>query len=353
MPNGHQCPTPAEPHPLVVFGGSNSRNLATQIAAYLDIELGEADTTPHPNGESMVRIKTNVRHRDVFVVQSVSRSWLPSNEMPHTGINDNFMELLLWVDALARASAHRITAVIPHFGYARQDRKAAGRTPISARIVATCLEETGCNRVLTLDLHSDQIQGFFSRRTVLDHLNAGQLIADHFKKLALEDSYAEKTRTLNAVVLAADVGNLKKADKYRQGMPPNIDLAMVDKRRNSSTGQIKAERIIGDVAGRVVILLDDIISTAGTMRAAVDLALKEGAKEFRIAATHGEFVGAAVERLKHPAIAEICVTDSIPLLPSIKAALPITVLSIAELLGDAIYRIHSGESLSELLGKFG
>lgn len=343
MPNGHKCPTPAEPHPLVVFGGTNSRNLSEKIAEYLDIELGEADTKPHPNGESMVKIHTNVRHRDVFVVQSVSRSWMPNEHIPYTGVNDNFMELLLWVDALARASAHRITAVIPHFGYARQDRKAAGRTPISARVVATCLEETGCNRVLTLDLHSDQIQGFFSRRTVLDHLNAGKLIADHFKRLALQD----------AVVLSADVGNLKKADKYRQGMPPNIDIAMVDKRRNSRTGHVKAERIIGEVEGRVVILLDDIISTAGTMRAAIDLALKEGAKEFRIAATHGEFVGAAIERLQHPAIKEICVTDSIPLLPAVKEALPITVLSVAELLGDAIYRIHSGESVSELLGMFG
>jgi ribose-phosphate pyrophosphokinase len=335
--------SPGDQPPLVVFGGSNSHDLAVKVAECLNVEVGQADTTPHPNGESMVKIRTDVRHRDVFVIQSISRSWLPTDGVPHTGVNDNFVELLLWVDALARASARRITAVIPHFGYARQDRKVAGRTPISARVVATCLEEIGCNRVLTLDLHSDQIQGFFSRRTVLDHLNAGKLIIDYVNSLNLT----------NAVVLSADVGNLKKADKYRMGMAADVDLAMVDKRRNGRTGHVTAERIIGDVEGRPVILLDDIISTATSMRTAVDLGLREGAKEFYIAATHGEFVGSAIEKLKHPAIKEICVTDSIPMLPEIATALPLVVLSIDQLLADAIECIHLGKSLSELLGLFG
>jgi ribose-phosphate pyrophosphokinase len=334
--------TPTEPHPLVIFGGSNSLDLAAQIAHHLNVEMGEANTTPHPNGESMVRIATDVRHRDVFVVQSVSRRWMPTPERPHTGINDNFFELLTWVDALARASAHRITAVIPHFGYARQDRKAAGRTPISAKVVATCLEEIGCNRVLTLDLHSDQIQGFFTHCTKLDHLNAGKLFADHFQKLG---------GMRGAVVLAADVGNLKKADKYRRGIP-DTDIAIVDKRRDPKTGEIVAKRIIGDVRDRTVLMFDDIISTAGTMRAGIDLAYEEGAKEFYLAATHGEFVGSAIERLSHPAVTEVCVTDSIPPLPSIKERLPLHVLGIAGLLGDAIDRIHKGESISELLGPY-
>jgi ribose-phosphate pyrophosphokinase len=333
--------TPAESHPLVLFGGSHSRDLAARIARHLGIELGQADTTPFPNGESMVTLGTNIRQRDVFIVQPICRRWLPTAEQPFSGVNDSFMELLLWVDAAARASAHRVTAVIPYFGYARQDRKAAGRTPISARVVASCLEETGCNRVLALDLHADQIQGFFSRRTILDHLNAGKLIVGHLRELGLHD----------AVVLCPDVGNLKKADKYRRGMPAGIDIAVVDKRR-AKDGTVTAMRIVGEVRERVVILLDDIISTGTSARAAIDLALAAGAREFRIAATHGEFVGDALKQLRHPAVKEICVTDSIPMLPEVQARLPITVLSVAQLLADAVQRIHSGESVSELLGEY-
>jgi ribose-phosphate pyrophosphokinase len=333
--------TPAESHPLVLFGGSHSRELAACVAEHLGIELGEADTSPFPNGESMVRIRTNIRSRDVFILQAICRRWLPTAEQPFTGVNDSLMELLLWVDAAARASAHRVTTVIPYFGYARQDRKATGRTPISARVVASCLEETGCNRVLALDIHNQAIQGFFSRRTILDHLNAGKLIVGHLRQLGLQD----------AVVLCPDVGNLKKADKYLRGMPVGVDIAVVDKRR-ANDGSVTAVRIVGDVRDRVVIVLDDIISTGTSARAAIDLALAAGAREFRIAATHGEFVGNAIEQLNHPAVKEICVTNSIPMLPEVQARLPITVLSVGELLADAVQRIHSGESVSELLGEY-
>ncbi len=338
-------PTPGEPHPLVIFAGNGSQELGRGIAAYTDERLGDAQCQPFPNGECMVRVNTNVRRRDVFVVQSLCRRRNSTADDPYTGVNDNLMELLIWGDTLSLASAERVTAVIPYFGYARQDRKAASRTPITARLVCDIIQESGFDRVLTMDLHSDQIQGFFDRkRCKLDHLNAGAIIAEHFTKLALPD----------AVVLSPDVGNLKKADKYRKGMPANIGLAMIDKRRDPHTNKLIAERITGDdVEGKNVIMLDDIISTAGTMRAAIDLADKHGAKSFYIAATHGEFIGPAIERLTHPKIKEICVTDTIPLLPEVAEQLPIEVLSVGQLFGEAIRRIHEGESISELLGEFG
>ena len=325
---------------LTVFAGSNSQQLATDITKYLEIPLGHADLTPHRNGESMVKIEDNVRGRDVFVVQSVCRQWLPSNGNPYTGVNDALVELFVWIDALARSSAWRITAVIPTFGYARQDRKATGRTPISAKMVATCLEELGCNRVLTIDLHADQIQGFFGYKTKLDSLNTGEIVCKYFAELGLD----------NAVVLSPDVGNLKKADKYRQGMPPDVEIAVIDKRR-SADGTVQSVRLIGDVKDKSVLMLDDIISTAGTMSKAMDIAIKHGAKDFFICATHGEFVGNAIDNLQGYPIKSICITDAIPAVPEMDA-LPITVLSVADLVGEAILRIHRNESISELLGKF-
>lgn len=325
---------------LAVFAGSASTHLAEQVVRYLDIPIGKADCTPHRNGEAMVKISTNVRSKDVFVIQSVCRKWLPENGNPYTGVNDSLVELFLWIDALARGSAARITAVVPTFGYARQDRKATGRTPISARVFATCLEELGCDRVLTLDLHADQIQGFFSYKTILDSLNTGEIISQY-----LTQNYAH-----NCVVLSPDVGNLKKADKYRQGLPKDIDLAVIDKRR-AADGTVNAVRLIGDVQDKTVIMLDDIISTAGTMTEAMELALEKGAKDFVVYATHGEFVGSAIERLQKYPILEICITDAIPVVPEMDA-LPIKILSVADLFGEAILRIHRGESISELLGKF-
>lgn len=322
----------------VLFSGSASIELAQKISAYLDIKLGEAETSPHPNGESKIRINTNVRDKDVFVVQSICRQWLPTKDQPYTGVNDCLFELLLWIDALARASAGRITAVIPYYGYARQDRKAEGRTPISARVLASCIENTGCNRIVTLDLHSDQIQGFFSHKTALDSLNAGKLFGAHFNSLSLN----------NVVILSADIGNLKKVDRYRQGMPDHYEVAVIDKRRKPN-GEVEARNLIGNVKDKTVIILDDVISTAGTMRTAIDVALDAGAKEFYICATHGEFVGNAIEKLNLDVIKEICVTDSIPILPEITGKLPINILSVANLLGEAIRRIHNGESISALI----
>lgn len=333
-------PTPNNPHPLVIFAGSAAGDFANKIAKYADMPLGEARCGPFANGECMVHAKTNVRDRDVFVVQPVCRRW--SAEHGFTGVNDSLMELLVWGDTLCLGSAHRITAVIPTFPYARQDRKAASRTPITARLVADIIEVAGFNRVLTMDLHADQIQGFFDRRECkLDQLNTGELFSKHFAEVE------------NAVVLSPDVGNLKKADKYRTGLPAGVDIAVIDKRRDPISGDVEIKGLIGSVEGKTVILLDDIISTAGTMRSAIDYAIEKGAVDFRIGAAHGEFIGPAIERLKHPKITEIAITDAIPVLPEIIEQLPITILSAAELFGEAIGRIHRGESISELLGDFG
>ena len=338
-----RLPSPEDPHPLVLLSTRGSRSLAGSIAKYCDTSLGKVIDDPFPNGESYAALNTDVRGRDVFVIGSIARSWNPSSSSPYSGVNDSLMELLVFADAAARASAWRITAVIPYFGYARQDRKARGRTPITARLVAEMIKASGFNRVLTMDLHANQIQGFFDNCCILDHLNAGQIFADHFNAIDLAE----------AVVLSPDVGNLKKADKYRKGLPSSVDLAVIDKRRRVQG--VEAKRLIGDVAGKTVLLFDDIISTAGTMRSAIDFAACQGAKEFYIAATHGEFVGDAEQNLRHELIREIVVTDSIyQQHPDFcHGSMPKKVLSCADLFGDAIMRIHRQESISELLGIFG
>jgi ribose-phosphate pyrophosphokinase len=211
-------------------------------------------------------------------------------------------------------------------------------------LVADLIVEAGFNRVLTMDLHADQIQGFFPREVPLDHLNAGQLFADYFNGLAPE----------NAVVLAADAGNIKKAEKYRRGFKFPTGLSVVDKERDAESGQVIARRISGDsVEGKVVLMLDDIISTAGTTRGAIDLGLEYGAKGFYVAGTHGELVGPAIERLNHPAIKEIAITDTVPALSRMRNELPLRILSVTDLFAEAILRIHRFESISELLGIYG
>lgn len=328
-------------HPLLIFGGACCQELTKNICLYLEIKSGRVDVAPFPNGESMVRVNEDVRGRDVFVVISVCRQ-RNSDELGYTGINDCLMELLVFGDTLRRASAHRITAVIPHFGYARQDRKAEGRTPITARLVADIIVTAGFNRVLTMDLHANQIQGFFPRDVPLDHLNAGQLFADYYNEISPVD----------AVVLAPDAGNIKKAEKYRRGFKFETGLAVIDKQR--SEGSVVSRRISGDdVDGKTVIMLDDVISTAGTMAEAIRLAVEYGAKKFYLSATHGEFVGKAVENLQHSSIEEICITDTIPALSRMRNDLKIRILPTAELFGEAILRIHRYESISELLGIYG
>lgn len=340
-------PTREDPHPLLLFGTRSSHDFAGKVDEYLKSSkgvghsvLGRADDSPFPNGEAMVRIQEDVRERDVFVIAPTCRMRFPNQSDPYAGVNDNLMTLLIFGDALRRASAYRKTAVIPFFGYARQDRKSASRTPITARLVADLIETAGFDRVLTMDLHADQIQGFF--QIPLDHLNAGQIFVDHFCTFDLAQ----------CVILSPDIGNVKKANKYRPGLN-GVEIAYVDKQRDPNTGKVTSERIVGAVRGKNVLVFDDIISTAGTMRAAIDLAEKDGAKAFYLAATHGEFVGPAVERLSHPKIKQIVITDTVPMLPEVAQRLPIVVKSVAPLVGEAVRRIHDGESISELLGIYG
>lgn len=327
-------------HPLI-FGGGDSKPLAESICEYLDVAIGNVDTTPFPNGETQIRLIDNVRNRDVFVVMSTCRP----------NVNDKCMELFLFGDALKRASAGRITAVMPYFGYARQDRKAAGRTPISARLMCDMLEASGYDRVLTIDLHSEQIQGFFSQNVLLDHLNVGDLFAVHVQNLIAKG-------LKDIVVVSPDIGNMKKVDKYRQGFPPGIGVAVIDKRRDTVTGKAIPVGMIGDVNGKNIIMCDDIMSTCGTMRKAIDYTIEHGAacgddQGFYLLATHGEFADGAWENLRHPKIKEICVTNTIPLTrPMAAHDSEITIMSVAPLLAKAIRRIHDGMSISELLGRF-
>lgn len=329
--------------PPLVFGGSDSEQLAKSICQYLDVPLGKVINDPFPNGETQIRIEDNVRNRDVFVVISTCRP----------NVNSKCMELFLMGDALKRASAGRITAVIPYFGYARQDRKAAGRTPISARVMCDMIETAGYNRVLTIDLHADQIQGFFSQNVLLDHLNTGDLFAAHVRELV-------NAGLKDLVVVSPDIGNMKKVDKYRQGFPDGIGVAVIDKRRDPITGKSVAVGIVGDVRDKNIIMCDDIMSTCGTMRKAIDYTIEQGAASgddqgFYLLSTHGEFVGTALKNLDHPKIKSICVTDTMPTPNSAFCdgiGHKITVLSVAPLLSKAIRRIHDGQSISELLGKF-
>jgi len=308
---------------MAVFTGNASPQLAQDIARYLQLPLGRAHVGRFSDGEVTVELMENVRGRDVFVVQSTCPP-----------VNENLMELLIFMDCLRRASARRITAVIPYFGYARQDRKAEGRTPITAKLVANLITTAGAHRVLAMDLHAEQIQGFFD--LPVDHLTAMPVIAKHVASLDLGDT----------VVVSPDVGNVKQANAYAERL--GTGLAVIEKRR--LTGDtIKASRVIGDVAGKTVLMFDDMITTGGTATEAIKTLRHHGAKRFLLAATHAVFAGQAVDRLQAAGVDWICVTDTIPLRPGVKERLPqIQVLSVAALLGEAIRRIHCNQSVSAL-----
>ena len=310
---------------LKVFGGSSNQPLAKAIAQTVGVPLGKANVERFPDGETIIKLEDDVRGRDCFVVQSTSPP-----------VNENLMELLIFIDCLRRASARRITAVMPYFGYARQDRKAEGRTPITAKLVANLISEAGAHRVLTMDLHADQIQGFFD--IPVDHLFAMPVIAKYVGGLNLKE----------CVVVSPDVGNVKQANGYADKL--GADLAVIDKRRIGGAQTI-ATRVIGDVKGKTVLLFDDMITTAGTASEAVRILREHGARRFLLAATHAVFAGPAVERLTAAKLDYIAVTDTIQMPPSIRERLPQTVvLSVAPLLGEAIRRIHLNQSVSALFG---
>src|SRR5215510_11722914 len=308
---------------LKLFSGNANRPLAEEIAQYLRVPLSDAEVTRFSDGEVYVQVNENVRGADVFVIQPTCPP-----------VNDTLMELLIMIDAMKRASARRITAVLPYYGYARQDRKVQSRVPISARLVADLLEAAGIQRVLALDLHAGQIQGFFS--VPVDHLFAGPVVMiDYLRKKDLRDP----------VIVAPDAGGVERA----RAMAKRFDagLAIIDKRREGP-GQAVAMHLIGDVKGRDVVVIDDIIDTAGTLTQAVTALEREGARRIMACGVHAVLSGPAIERIAASPIEEVVVTNSIPLSEAKRAAARITVLTVAPLLGEAIRRIHDEESVSTL-----
>ena len=311
---------------LKIFSGRANRPLADAIAKSLGVALGNLNIGKFPDSETSVRIDEDVRGRDVFLVQPTCPN-----------VNENLMELLILLDAFKRASPDRITTVIPYYGYARQDRKDMGRVPISAKLVADLLTVAGANRVLCLDLHAAQIQGFFN--IPVDHLYAVREVAAHARTWAIPAD--------DLVVLSTDEGNVKKALEYQRRLGGQI--AVVDKRRKSAE-ETKAANLIGaSVADKTVIVFDDMISTGGSMVNAIDIARRNGAAKIYVCATHGVFSGSAVEKLRDAGVEQIAVTDSIPLSADKRDRLPnLAVISVAPLLADAIKRIHEDRSLSEI-----
>ena len=307
---------------LKIFGGPANLSLTQDICRYLNLPLGKISLGNFPDGEISCKIDEDVRGRDVFIVQPTCPP-----------VNEHLMELLVMIDSFKRASCYRLTAVIPYFGYARQDRKDAGRVPITAKLVANLITRAGADRVLAMDLHAAQIQGFFE--VPVDHLYAAPVLNKHFQNLNLNPE--------EVVVVSADEGSIKRALGHanRLGAP----LAIVDKRRLSAD-TTKSDNIIGaPVEGKTALMFDDMISTAGSICSAADVVHRHGAKAIYAAATHGLLVGPAIERLKSAPFAGIVITDSIPLPPE-KSLPNITVLSAASLLGQAIKRIHRNESVS-------
>lgn len=304
---------------LKIFTGNSNRPLAEEICHSIGEPLGEATVTAFPDGETFVKINENIRGADVFIIQSTC---------PPT--NHNLVELLIMIDAARRASAQRITAVLPFYGYARQDRKDQPRVPITAKLVANLIVASGANRILTMDLHSQQIQGFFD--IPVDHLYASPVFFEHLGK--------EKTADL--VVCSPDVGGMKMAAAYADVL--GAGLALVAKKRKSAT-KVEAINVVGEVAGCDVLLVDDITETAGTLTAAAKILREHGARRIRAAVSHCILNEVAVDRLKTGIIDELITTNSTPMKTH---GLPVTVLSIAALLGQAIQRINSNESVTGL-----
>ncbi|AEH45392.1 ribose-phosphate pyrophosphokinase [Thermodesulfatator indicus DSM 15286] len=308
---------------LKIFTGNANPDLARKISAYLSIPLGQAVVKTFSDGEIYVEIKENVRGSDAFVIQPTCPP-----------VNDNLMELLIMVDALRRASARRITAVIPYYGYARQDRKVIPRTPITAKLVANLITVAGARRVLTIDLHAGQIQGFFD--IPVDHLYAAPVLIRYIK---------EEFRGKDLVIVSPDAGGVERARAYAKRL--EAGLAIIDKRR-LRPNESEVMNVVGDVKGKVAIILDDMIDTAGTMCKAAEALSERGAKEVHGMATHPVLSGPALERIKKSPMKSIVVTDTIPLREEAKKLKKIKVLSVAELLGEAIRRIHHDDSVSSL-----
>ncbi len=306
---------------MKVFTGNANRPLAESICQHLDIPLSVAEVRRFSDGEIFVEIKENVRGRDIFLIQPTCPP-----------VNDHLMELVIMVDAMRRASARRITVVIPYYGYARQDRKVAPRVPITAKVVAEMMMVVGVRRVLTLDLHAGQIQGFFN--IPVDNLYAAPILLDYIKR-----------ECSNIIMVSPDAGGVERTRAFAKRL--GADMAIIDKRRERAN-VCAAMNVIGDVKGKTAILLDDMVDTAGTLCSAADILIERGAHEVYACCSHGVLSGPAIERLEASKIKSLVITDSIPLREKVRNCSKIKVLSIAELIGNAISCIHSEDSVSSL-----
>lgn len=311
------------PQGLKLFTGTAHSELAKEVAAYLNIKIGDATVSTFSDGEIFVRLNENVRGSDVFVLQPTC-----------TPVNNNIIELLLIIDALKRSSSGRITAVIPYFGYARQDRKVQPRVPISAKMIADLITAVGTNRVLTVDLHAGQIQGFFN--IPVDNLYATPVLLEHIKK---------KYDIKNLVIVSPDAGGVERARAFAKRL--NCSIAIIDKRREK-VNECEMMNVIGDVDSMHTMILDDMVDTAGTITQAAKALLDKGAKKVSAACTHAVLSGSALKTINNSVIDEMIVTNTIPLNSKQEQCKKITVLSIASLLGEALKRIHEESSISSL-----
>ncbi|HBA02732.1 MAG TPA: ribose-phosphate diphosphokinase [Clostridium sp.] len=308
---------------IKIFAGNSYPELAADIANRLGLSVGESQVTTFSDGEIAVNIGETVRGLDVFVIQPTSAP-----------VNNNLMELLIMIDALKRASAGRITAVIPYYGYARQDRKAKARDPITAKLVANLITAAGADRVLTMDLHAAQIQGYFD--IPLDHLLGGKILADHFNQMDIDD----------LVVVSPDLGSVTRSRQFANSLKGEVPIAIIDKRRPKANVS-EVMNIIGEVKGKKVILIDDMIDTAGTICNGANALVKMGATEVYACCSHAVLSGPAIERLEASVIKELVMLDSIHL-PQEKMLDKIKILSIAPLFAEAIRRIYEEVSVSKL-----
>jgi ribose-phosphate pyrophosphokinase len=307
---------------LTIFTGNANRDLAGEICRHVEVPLGRAEVTTFSDGEIYVEIGENVRGVNCFVVQPTC-----------SPVNDHLMEFLVMIDALKRASAGSIIAVLPYFGYARQDRKVKPRTPISAKLVADLLQAAGADRVLAMDLHAGQIQGFFN--VPFDHLFAMPVFMEWLRNRFSAD----------AVIVSPDAGGVERARAYSKRL--GASLAIIDKRR-SAPNVSEVMNIIGDVRGKDAIIVDDLIDTAGTLTQAARAIMEKGARSVYACATHGVLTGPAVERIDSSPLTEVLITNTIPLRGEAKTCKKLRVMSVARLLGEAIKRIHHGDSISSL-----
>jgi ribose-phosphate pyrophosphokinase len=309
-------------HSLVLFAGNSNPELAKDVCRHIGIKLGDAEIKHFSDAEIQIEVRENVRGKDVFILQSTC-----------SPVNDHLVELLLMIDAFKRSSAQRITAVMPYYGYARQDKKVAPRVPISAKLVADLIETAGANRVITMDLHAGQIQGFFN--VPVDNLFAAPVLLQHIK-----DNFKNDT-----VIVSPDAGGAERARAFAKRL--NALLAIIDKRRDAPN-RAEAMNVVGDVDGKIAVILDDMVDTAGTLTQAA-LALKErGAREVHACSSHAVLSGPAVERINESEIETLVVTNTIPVTEKAKECDRIRVLSVSKLFAEAIHRSHTGSSISSL-----